>query len=261
MLLAVSYDPWAEYYDEVYVDQHTSGDREFYVREACGAGGAVLEVACGTGRILLPGLAAGADIDGFDLSSAMLDKLAEAAARKGLRATVWQDDMRSFQAPRRYALAMVPFRAFLHLLTTADQLAALERIRACLLPGGRLLLNVFHPSYSVTVSQVDKPLLDDEFVHRATNRHTRLWHTIHNGLVNQVKRVVCTFEELDDTGAVARTVETDLILAWIFKAQMELLLRVAGFARWQIYGGFDRRPLARDDEEMVVEAWAPNAGE
>jgi hypothetical protein len=42
---------------------------------------------------------------------------------------------------------------------------------------------------------------------------------------------------------------------WIYKSEMELLLRVAGFARWEIYGDFDRRPLLRETDAMVVEAW------
>jgi len=36
---------------------------------------------------------------------------------------------------------------------------------------------------------------------------------------------------------------------------MELLLRVAGFARWEISGGFDRRPMTRETDAMIVEAW------
>ena len=33
------------------------------------------------------------------------------------------------------------------------------------------------------------------------------------------------------------------------------LLRVAGFARWEIYGDFGGRPLTRENDEMVVTAW------
>jgi len=56
-------------------------------------------------------------------------------------------------------------------------------------------------------------------------------------------------------GRVARVTEVEMQLTWIFKPQMELLLRCAGFSRWAIYGGFAREPLVRDDQEMVVEAW------
>ena len=44
-------------------------------------------------------------------------------------------------------------------------------------------------------------------------------------------------------------------LRWTFRFEMELLLRAAGFSRWQVWGGFDRRPLERDTDEMVWAAW------
>ena len=80
--------------------------------------------------------------------------------------------------------------------------------------------------------------------------------SIENDLVNQVKTLHEWLEELDESGKIAHVTEIEMQLAWIFKPQMELLLRCAGFARWAIYGGFDRGPLVRDDQEMVVEAWA-----
>jgi len=42
---------------------------------------------------------------------------------------------------------------------------------------------------------------------------------------------------------------------WIYKHEMELLLRIAGFARWQILGVFDRRPLLHETDAMTVQAW------
>ena len=76
-----------------------------------------------------------------------------------------------------------------------------------------------------------------------------------NDLVNQIKTLHGRFEELDQRGVVAQVTETEFRLTWIFKPQMELLLRSTGFTRWAIHGGFDRSPLVRDDQEMVVEAW------
>ena len=42
---------------------------------------------------------------------------------------------------------------------------------------------------------------------------------------------------------------------YVYKHEMELLLRVAGFARWEIYGDFDRRPLTHENDAMIVTAW------
>ena len=44
-------------------------------------------------------------------------------------------------------------------------------------------------------------------------------------------------------------------LRYIYKHEMALLLRAAGFTNFQIYGDFDRRPLTGEDDAMIVEAW------
>jgi hypothetical protein len=62
------------------------------------------------------------------------------------RISVHRADMRSFTLDDRFALVIVPFRAFLHNLTWDDQLAALRRAFDHLTPGGELAFNVFHPA-------------------------------------------------------------------------------------------------------------------
>src|SRR5437762_2785545 len=81
------------------------------------------------------------------------------------------------------------------------------------------LLNVFHPSYRFTVAQQGQWQLEDEFVHRATNRHTRYCCAVENDLVNQIKTVRGRFEELDEKGKLAAVTESEFRLTWIFKPQ------------------------------------------
>ena len=84
---------------------------------------------CGTGRVLLPTLEASVDIEGLDLHPGMLDVLRKKAAALGPAPRVHLADMRDFTLARRFALITVPFRAFMHLLTTEDQLRALRCMR------------------------------------------------------------------------------------------------------------------------------------
>src|SRR5437773_1548315 len=95
---------------------------DFYAGLAKAAAGPVLDIACGTGRILLPCLQAGVDIDGLDLFEGMLTQLRKKAAARGLRPRLYHGDMASFRLGRRYALIMIPFNAFVHNLTTDDQI-------------------------------------------------------------------------------------------------------------------------------------------
>ena len=126
------------------------GDVEWYRRKAADSGGPVLELGAGTGRITIPIAEDGIRVSALDLDAGMLDKLRQKAAALSpdvrARISVHQGDMRSFALGDRFALVVIPFRAFLHNLTRDDQLAALRSAHAHLRPGGELALNVFHPS-------------------------------------------------------------------------------------------------------------------
>jgi SAM-dependent methyltransferase len=123
---------------------------EWYCRKAVDSGGPVLELGAGTGRVTIPIAEGGVRVSALDLDAAMLDKLRQKAAALSpdvrARILVHQGDMRSFALDEQYALAIIPFRAFLHNVTREDQLATLRCAHAHLRPGGELALNVFHPS-------------------------------------------------------------------------------------------------------------------
>src|SRR5688500_7558423 len=77
---------------------------DFYIGLAKQANGPVLDIACGTGRILLPCLEAGIDIEGLDLYRPMLDQLQQKAKQKGLVPRLHQADMSNFHLEREFAL-------------------------------------------------------------------------------------------------------------------------------------------------------------
>ena len=75
--------------------------------------------------------------------------------------------------------------------------------------------------------------------------------------------LVPTIVQDAETGKVVATHPAKTTLRWIYKTEMELLLRLAGFARWEILGGFDGRPLLHETDAMIVKAWTapgPKAG-
>ena len=219
------------------------------------AGGPVLEVGCGTGRVHLPLLEAGVDADGLDLLPAMLDELRRKAARLGLAPRVHEADMRSFTLPRRYALVVIPFRAFLHNLTTADQLATLRACRQHLEAGGRLVVDLFYPSFARLTEPDGEWRLEREFPHPESGRPMSVVSRRVSDRVNQTMQVEMELRELDERGAVVAAYPETFALRWIWKPEMELLLAASGFRRWEICGDFDRRPLTRDNDQMIVFAW------
>jgi SAM-dependent methyltransferase len=241
-------------YDLAY-SWHTA-DLPFWVERAKGARGPVLEAGCGTGRVLLPILEAGVDAEGLDLHPGMLDVLKQKAAARGLSARVHLADMRDFTMARRYRLITVPFRAFMHLLTTEDQLRALRCMREHLEPGGALVLNLFYPTFERMVEPGDEERLEREFPHPESGLPVALVSVKREyDRVGQLLRAELELRESDARGYAKAVHPHKVSLRWIFRFEMELLLQAAGFARCEVLGGFDGRALERDTDEMVWTAW------
>jgi SAM-dependent methyltransferase len=233
---------------------------DFYVGLAREAKGPVLEVACGTGRILLPCLQAGADVDGLDLSEGMLSTLRKKAAALNLAPRLYTADMSDFQLPRRYALIMITFNAFVHNVTQEAQIRCLELCRQHLAPGGLLAFDGSFPGLGIIGAADNTRVLELETRHPETGLPLRCYDTRSFDRVEQIQRSVNEIEVLEADGKVKTVHRSELRTRWTYKAEMALLLRVAGFARWEIFGDFDRRPLTRETDDMIVLAWRDGEG-
>jgi SAM-dependent methyltransferase len=228
---------------------------DFYVALAREANGPVLDIACGTGRILLPCLQAGVDIEGLDLFEPMLKTLRAKATALGLAPRLHHADMSDFSLPRRYGLLMIPFNAFIHNMTQEAQIHCLQLCREHLLPEGRLTFDTFFPSLKIIGTPEKTRVLEGEMPHPQTGLPIRMYDTRTFDRVAQVQHSVNDIELLAADGSVQTVHRSEVSSRYIYKQEMALLLRVAGFARWEIWGGFDRRPLTREDDAMVVTAW------
>jgi SAM-dependent methyltransferase len=233
---------------------------DFYLELAQAARGPVLDVGCGTGRILLKWLDAGIDGEGLDLSAALLERLREKALARRLQPRVHQADMRTFQLGRRFSLITIIFNAFMHNLTTDEQLATLARCREHLVPGGVIAFDAYVPSLELLAAPENTRDLELEMTHPETGLPVRLYDTRSFDRVGQLQHSRMDVEMLDAKGDVMATHPSQTTVRWIYKPEMELLLRLAGFARWEIYGGFDRRPLTKETDALIVVAWEPGTG-
>ncbi len=238
------FDDTAVFYDAVY-DGSVGGDLEFYRDLTREADGPVLEVGCGTGRIYLELLREGVDADGIDISSGMLDVLRSKAAEDGLDPSVREADVTEFEADREYALVIVPFRTFLHVVEIDDQLEALERIHDALAPGGRLVLNAFVPSFEVICEQYGA--WEERTLEIEGESYTYRTKTEIVDEVEQLARIRTVV--LDGSGDEHFRTETPLNL--VSRREFDFLFRLSSFSSWRVFGGFDRDPLADASQEMV----------
>ena len=235
------------------------GDVPFYVEEARRAGGPVLELGCGTGRILIPIAGAGIDVVGLDLSPSMLSvlrrKLADVPAEVARRVKIVEGDMRTFSLGRRFPLAIVPYRAFLHLLTTEDQLRALAVIREHLVEDGRLVLNVFDPSLPLIVERITSggaPRRMGAFTNPHSGRLTVSWESFQYDVARQVLDGHFIFDEYDAHGTVVEKRYVPLTLRWIYRYEMQHLLERSGFTVEALYGDCRRGPFQAGGEQVWI---------
>lgn len=237
------YDVWADLYDAELADREM-GDRAFYRDLATDVDGPVLEVGCGTGRIYLDLLRAGVDAHGVDVSRESLDVLESKAAADGLDPSVRVADMTDFEPARDYDLVILPFRAFNHVLTLADQRAALRTLRGALAADGRLVCNSFVPDFEYIAEQYGEPEVHE--FERDGESYTATRVPRIEDPVEQIARIEGTVER---DGEVIR--ESSYCIALVSKREYDLLFRTTGWSSWTVYGGFDFDSLERADQEMV----------
>ena len=233
----------ADLYDDVQFYRERP-DVAFFVDEAKRAGSPILEVGCGTGRVLIPTARAGLDIVGLDLSPHMLamcsGRLQQEPTEVQHRVQLVQADMRDFALDRHFTLATIPFRPFQHLLTVADQLACLASIRRHLIDGGRLILDMFNPSIEALVNNPVGEEFGEEpaFVTMDGRRVLRRHKTVAHDRLNQVSQFELVYYVTHPDGREERLVHA-FALRHVFRFEAEHLLARAGFIVEQLYADYE----------------------
>jgi SAM-dependent methyltransferase len=222
--IARLYDPWSRSVTE---------DIAFYVQEAALATpGPIVELGVGTGRIAVPVAASGVSVIGIDSSQGMLDVCRHAAELAAVtdRIDLRLGDYREPPVEERVGLVLCPFRAYLHLHTDSERLEALRAAHALLVPGGRLVFDVFTPGPD-DIAETNGRWLEREpgIFERAD------WDEEHRVLTLALRGP-------DD--------ETTMALSWISQTEWQGLLVQAGFDVEACYGWFDRRPWAGEDDSV-----------
>ncbi len=222
--IAGIYDPWSRSVTE---------DVDFYVEQALAAGGPVVELAVGTGRIAIPVARAGIRVIGVDSSPAMLAVARAAAEEAGVaeQLDLRVGDLREPPVAERVPLVVCPFRSLLHMETEAEKLRALRAARGLLEPDGRFVFDVFAPSRE-DIEQTNGRWLEREpgIFERAD------WDEESRTLSLSVR---------SSEGAA-----TTFGLHWLSAPEWLRLLDEAELEVEELYGWFDGRPY--DGEEDMV---------
>jgi len=225
------YGEMADYYDLIYGDLV---DAEFYLREARNARGPVLEVACGTGRILLRLLAEGIDATGIDVSESMLAILRRKAKSMGLEPKAFRADMLDFKIDRKFKLIILPYRSFLHMKDESERKKALLNFMEHLEDGGRLILHSYNPSEDELGMVEGFHAFESEELATKEGRKYRIDWLLHyepRGRIGRYK-IMLTFEN-------GERHEFFMELYYVLEDDMHSLLKACGYRNIRLYCGFD----------------------
>ncbi len=234
----------AEFYDYV-VPYRERQDVAFFIEMAQASGGPVLEVGCGTGRVLIPTARAGVAITGLDLSPFMLavcrENLAKEPAEVQGRVQIAEGDMRSFDLGQQFALATLPFRPFQHLTTVEDQIACLATIHRHLVPGGRLILDLFNPSlpYLANPARLGEFGDEPEFTTPDGRRVLRRARMADRDWFNQVQHAELIYYVTHPDGRQERLVHA-FPMRYLFRFEAEHLLVRCGYEVEALYADYDK---------------------
>jgi hypothetical protein len=250
------YDSLADLYDLEYPHDH---DVPFWLSLAQREGGPVVEWGAGTGRIAVPLAGAGFEVTGVELS----ERMVEAARKKG-GAVEWVcGDMRSAKLERRYKLAVCAFNSFLCLPSVEDAVAFLRNAREHLELGALLGIEVSAFSPEELAEKPGGPELRHDFVRELPDGKLDRFSISRYDAASQLLRMRLFYELYGESGELKERRAHDLTIRVTWRAELELMLGLAGFEVEAVYGGVEGEPFTTGSDHLIVLArngWGGSKG-
>jgi SAM-dependent methyltransferase len=222
----------------------------YYCALAARTGGPVLELACGSGQLIVPVARAGLDAAGLDLSPAMLGAARLKARAAAVTVELVEGDMRAFDLGRRFALVFIARNSMLHLASRDDFAGLFAAVKRHLLPGGVFAFDVFNPGPKILarppgvrfpVMTVTSAAHGGELVVEETYAY------------DSATQVSCSTWLISAPGRKDAWV-APLHLRSIFPQELPLLLASGGLELVTRAGGFGGEPFTSRSEHQVCTA-------
>jgi SAM-dependent methyltransferase len=253
------YDAIAPYYDLVHAN--LTEDIAYLVALAGETGSPVLELGCGSGRILFPLARAGHDVTGVDLSSAMLElaqnRLDQESTETQARVKLVQAHMESFelaQPPRLFATAIISYNTFMHLKPDNAALV-LKRVGHQLRPNGRLFIDLVNPAHVARSPDVEGLTPERTLYDPGSGRRIEIRSSSRVDTAGQTLEVTWAFDA-QAAGGRGQTRIVHASYTYYYPHQLDLLLTEAGLRIISLEGDYIGMPYDTESERLLVHAVA-----
>jgi SAM-dependent methyltransferase len=245
------FDTFARLYDWEHdrylldVDVHLGFARRF--------GGPVLELACGTGRLLGPLALAGFAVTGVDSSKAMLERARQRLDRLGTQATLVEQRLERLELEERFRTIVLGLDSFGLLVGREDQLRALRAAKAHATHDGRLILDVANGNLRGGNEMPEELLHDLTLPDPDTGRPITKFILRRPRPAEQIDELMFFYDEQDERGYLRRST-VELRLRWFTRFELELLLQTAGWQIEELYGNYDLEPYGPQSDRLLIVA-------
>ena len=247
------YQRIARYYD--WIHSELTADIDFVLSLMEGRLHSVLELGCGTGRIVLPLARAGHEVLGLDTSQAMLDlaesKLNEETIDIKSRVTFVNDDMTNFNLDRRFSLVILSHNT-LNELNTDGIKKTFDRIGEHLADDGFIFLDIANPSVLMGHFQENNEVLERQFQDPESGRLVRQSSSISVDVARQQMQVEWVFDTPAGEEVDSSRISHQATYHLIYPHELELLLNSAWFKLDQMYGGYDKELYGEEGERLIA---------
>ena len=240
----------AQAWDVLRGDTSQWEDRFFFLELIAEYGQPVLDVGCGTGRLLLDYMQQGIDIDGVDNSPEMLDLCREKAAKLGLEPRLHEQYMEALDLPRRYRTILIPSSSLQLVIERERVEKALERLCAHLEPGGALVApfmtlwkegNPLEEEWEKTAQRVEDGATFRRVARSRFNPATRCEDT--EDLYQMIVDGAVVAEELHQRSPATRSYT---------QQEAQALFERAGLIDNQLFKEFTGQPVEPDDQIFTL---------
>jgi SAM-dependent methyltransferase len=221
----------AEWYDDWLKDR--KDDIDYYSSIFKGFSGRVLELACGTGRLLLPIARLGVLIDGLDSSKDVLSVLQRKVEKLGLKEVkLHNQPMENFDLPTHYDAVFIASGSFQLLTSKEDALNSLNCVRHCLSDTGFFITDIFIPWHDITEQKHDYYGVARD-VSRQDGTRSIVLERYDINILEQIKHGIYRYEFYSQK-QLTECIVDDLSIRWYWKDEFLNLLNSAGFSKIEI---------------------------
>jgi len=216
---------WVDWYDVLAGD--TSNDIELYREQLKESEQPILELACGTGRILIEFIKDGMSVDGVDLAPAMIKQCQDKLDQEGLKSKLYTQSITDLSLPEKYKTVFITGSSFQHLSTYEEAMKALKSIFRQIKPGGKFLIDIFIPFDDILDPSHDE--LIERWTATKDNKQLKVRKSSDFNFRDQSDHHTYVYELYEDNRLI-QSEEDHVHVKWYGVQEFEMMLNQAGFS-------------------------------